>query len=137
MNEYKFTYNDEDLNYTCMSSVENQTIEVCFSGWFKEVRKMNHWYVSACIYNKRKSKYSNYENFVSSGSFGIKGLIEIKNIILRFEEFIKNEYPNENNWLAVYGSDAKRSRVYKAALTRLGFSFGIFDGYLMNYKKIL
>lgn len=136
MNNYDFLYNKKNKQYVCLSKVNNQTIKVCFTGYFNEYKKNNYWYVYASIYNKRKKDSINYENFVCSGNCGLSGLIEIKNIITYFEIFIKNIYKNENHCMIIYGSNAKRRRIYKLALERIGFSYGMIGGYLQNYKKI-
>lgn len=137
MKAFNFEYDKKESKYTCFSNIENQTVEVCFTEYTNDIKRKTYWFISAIIYNKRKNKSMLYENTISSGNFGIKGLIVIKNIILNFEDFIKNRHTNKEHFLIIYGSDSKRRRIYKESLKRIGFSYGLIGGYLQNYKKII
>ena len=136
MNENQFIFDKDAFQWVAKSRIENQTIEVRFSGYCNKFRVKNHWWVSACIYNKRKDKSSHYENFDSSGNIGIKGLIEIKNILIDFENFVKKQYVDEGHYIVIWGSDARRRRIYKKYLGKIGYRIGKICGDLVNYKKI-
>lgn len=81
-------------------------------------------------------------SFKSTGTCGIEGLIWAKKKLVEFESFItdrhaKNLYSNDTKITIVVGStDAKRKRVYRHGLKKLGYESGYRSSVQCLYKKI-
>ena len=138
-NEFVIEYNKDNSNITICSKkvkIKNQTLLVEFINWDGLKNNTNQWYMSAIIYSKRKHKHKLFEDCTSSGKIGVLGLYTAKNILLEFEDFLKDKFSCNFNYILIYGADSKRKRIYNEALKKFGYEIKTIYNYPVLIKKI-
>jgi hypothetical protein len=132
----------EKLGYFSETTLKNGQIAMMFFGRCNPDVRNDVYNIAFAIADKKKeitnwinSKEDKF-NTSMTGRDGIEGLIWAKQQIILFESYLKNDrFPTpvilEVSWL-----DKKRKEIYKRALCRLGFQYGMRDHQMVLFKKL-
>ena len=96
----------------------NQTIE--FKFW--SYNDKNIYTLSMEIFSKRKRKSKSFLD--TTGKCGLEGLLLARLVLICFIDFIKESTNKQTiTKIVIYGSDSRRTKIYKYYLNKLGFTY--------------
>ena len=99
--------------------------------------KTIHWYVSMCLYSKRKQIDNNFDFIKTTGkNTGLSALVNAKNSLVWFESYIKEHYCDYNNVMVVQWLDNRRKKIYTHNLKDIGYAKGMYQHKEALLKKI-
>ena len=126
----QFNIVSEDCRWICKvkEKIGEYTVQVDFTD-YSERNDRFEWFVSLCVYKKRKHRSRNFDEFRATTSNGIKNLLFAKKCIKEFQEYCKTELRQDcEHWLIVQWTDNRRRKVYERGLNNLGFETTSYDG---------
>ena len=138
----KYRDEDGDINYFVKVKLPNgQTLRMDF----QELQGNGIYEYNVCliIYTKRKQLQDDRLYCKSTGKYGIKTLLITRDIILEFENYIKNEIaPSEFHkdikfYIVIGWLDNRRRNVYERGLKKYGYAISYDDGYKHLKKRIV
>ena len=140
INKYRDEYGD--INYYVKVKFPNgQTLRIEFQElWGDNICEYN---VSLVIYNKRKQLQDDRLYCKGTGKYGIKTLLIARDIILEFENYIKNEIaPSEFHkdnkfYIIISWLDNRRRNVYERGLKNYGYQYTYNYGCKHLKKRII
>ena len=109
------------INVAYKTKIEKQTLLIELSGYPSADASYINWNVCLVVYTKRKEIDSHFQK--STGNIGLKGLFAAKEILHKFESYLKNNYWRENHNIFIGWDDNRRRNVYERGLRNLGYKF--------------
>lgn len=103
------------------TKIENQTLLVEFCGFPNIDGTHVNWNVFLLIYTKRNEINRSFQK--STGKIGLKGLFAAKEIISKFESYLKDYYWRETHHILISWDDNRRRNIYERGLRNLGYKF--------------
>lgn len=138
---------DEDGDYYVKEKLPNgQTLHMTFQV-FNKNDSCSFW-VGLIIYKKRKQLSDDRLYLKGTGTLGIKTLLIARDIILEFEEYMKQiiyesktiygrSFTYDKYYIAIDWDDNRRRDVYKRGLQKYGYDYGFETGFKCLRKRII
>lgn len=124
--EVYWTEEGKNVQYTAKKRFGRQTAYITFHEDYSA--KKVYWYVEFQVYTKRKHIEKNFERNTITGENGVQPLLFAKDSILAFYDFLKKEFPDQENIIVVQWADNLRKKIYTHFLPRYGFQKDKFFG---------
>lgn len=138
----KYRDEDGDINYFVKVKLPNgQTLRMDF----QELQDNGIYEYNVCliIYTKRKQLQDDRLYCKSTGKYGIKTLLIARDIILEFENYIKNEiapskfHKDNKFYIIISWLDNRRRNVYERGLKNYGYQYTYDYGCKHLKKRII
>lgn len=133
-----FKYDKDNKVYWTSYNMESKSCVIAFMEE-KRQKDINKIYSVAFGIGNNRKQVLNWmfegKNFLDNkvtGTGSVKYLIWAKNMIIEFENFIKNKKSSEKIMIGIRGADKRRYRVYAKVLTKYGY-----ESCCENLTKIL